>query len=268
MDGLPNYLTFTQNVQHYWGGEVPAFNWYFIHTWTLAILEQFYFIWPVVLLLVGRRGLIPAALAVAVGSAPLRAAGLHAWVLLAHADGLAMGAILAVLLTDARLVERRRRTLRNGLLAAMALGLAVLAGEAAVHGIEPVLRFDNVWPGLTVLAANVFYFGGVGLIALNTGHPSLGWLRHPWLKRIGTYSYGIYLFHPFVIAPLHLLGRASGIGRPFWLDVLAIAGSVAVAAVLFNLIERPLQRLKDRFTYRLPATAGKPGVLAVGSSVS
>ena len=72
MDGLPYYLTFTQNVPRYWSGEAPAFNWYFLHTWTLAVLEQFYLVWPALVLLVGRRGLVPLGLALAVGSAAAR----------------------------------------------------------------------------------------------------------------------------------------------------------------------------------------------------
>ena len=79
------------------GAEPPPFNWFFYHTWSLALEQQFYLIWPVVLILVGRRRLIPFALAVAAGSALARAWGVHWWLLVARCDGFAIGSVIAVL---------------------------------------------------------------------------------------------------------------------------------------------------------------------------
>ena len=46
LDGLPYYLTYTQFIQGYWSGTLPPFSLLFRHTWTLAIEEQFYVFWP------------------------------------------------------------------------------------------------------------------------------------------------------------------------------------------------------------------------------
>lgn len=90
--GLPYLLTYTQNVPNYWSGKAPEFTPYLAHTWSLAIEEQFYLIWPLLVCWVGRRGVVPLALALVAVSVGARAMGLHWWLLLSRGDGLALGA--------------------------------------------------------------------------------------------------------------------------------------------------------------------------------
>ncbi len=51
----PSYLTYIQGLSHYWSGREPTFPLAFQHTWSLAIEEQFYLFWPMLIGLVGRR---------------------------------------------------------------------------------------------------------------------------------------------------------------------------------------------------------------------
>jgi peptidoglycan/LPS O-acetylase OafA/YrhL len=73
--GLGYFLTYTQNLPFYWSGRVPPFSPYVAHLWTLANEEQFYIIWPLLVVMIGRRAVIPLALGLAAVSVWARARG-------------------------------------------------------------------------------------------------------------------------------------------------------------------------------------------------
>jgi peptidoglycan/LPS O-acetylase OafA/YrhL len=269
MDGLPYFLTFTQNLPYFWSDAGPPFNHYFYHTWTLALEEQFYLFWPALVCLVGRKRLIPVALSLAAASVALRARGVHPWLLAARCDGLALGGVLAVVLGDAQRAGRDLRWYRVGF-GLVGLGaLAFVAWTLAASDGREYHGPMSLRPALTVFASNAFYFGLVGLLACCAGHPVLGFLRSRRLGYLGTVSYGIYLYHPIVFVAITLLGKELGLGAPWWLDVVKFGTGLAVAALSWELFERPVLALKDRFPYRpasgaargLPALKPKTGVV-------
>jgi peptidoglycan/LPS O-acetylase OafA/YrhL len=244
---LAAYLTYTQNVERYWSSTPREFSWYFNHTWTLAIEEQFYLFWPVLVLLAGRRRVAHLALVLLSASVVARGCGVHWWTLLGRSDGLALGALLAACLRDRARLESwlagHRREL--GLLAAVAAGYLVIVasrGGLPGHGMP-------LWPASTVLAINGLFVGAVGLVVLNTGRPSLGWLRRPRLVYLGKISYGLYLYHMIVLRIKLDLCRAWGIGHNFWIDAGMIAASFALAVLSWHFVEQPILALKDRFGY-------------------
>ncbi|MDR3637440.1 MAG: acyltransferase [Isosphaeraceae bacterium] len=61
--GLPYTLTCTQFIALRAFKDMPEYCPYLCHTWTLAIEEQFYLIWPLALIALGRRRVIPLAFA-------------------------------------------------------------------------------------------------------------------------------------------------------------------------------------------------------------
>src|SRR5439155_21226057 len=97
----------------------------FSHTWTLAIEEQFYLLWPLVVVLTGRRRLLWAVVPLLVVPSVMRSYGFHRHMLLTRCDGLALGALLAGLVSDRERVEAHRRAFVRGFVAVGAIAAAV-----------------------------------------------------------------------------------------------------------------------------------------------
>ena len=97
-----SYLLYYQNVRYALVGE-GSFDAARLVTWSLAIEEQFYLVWPTVVWLCSRRALVGVCIAVVVGAIALRlwllAGGLHTTHFLTpcRLDTLAVGALLALL---------------------------------------------------------------------------------------------------------------------------------------------------------------------------
>ena len=103
------YLTYTQNIQHIWFDSADRAIQAYSHTWTLAIEEQFYMLWPLMVCTVPRRGLALLCAAIAVGSVALRDMGMSWDVLPARCDGFAMGALLALIMSGHHSFRREPR---------------------------------------------------------------------------------------------------------------------------------------------------------------
>jgi peptidoglycan/LPS O-acetylase OafA/YrhL len=196
---------------------------------------------------------IPLALGIASISVAARWSGWNSVLLLARADGLALGALLAGL--EARVGDDPRR--RKGL--ALASLAALLVGIVAVWSLGGFTFLNEVARrGPTFLAYNVMFLGAVGLAVAETGRPALAWLRRRRLIRLGTVSYGLYLIHQIVFYVLGDVARAYGIpGRPAWLFLPAIVASLTLAALSYRWIEGPILGLKSRFPYA-PGAGTRP----------
>ncbi len=231
--------------------------------WSLSIEEQFYLVWPVLVLLLGRRHLPRLCALLILGST-----GLRVW-LLTHGsplvtvytatftrfDGLALGAALACLAqaTSSRPVVRLIR--RSWWLSLVAFDLAFFI---------PVPGFVSHLALTAVFLCAAIGWGGVLLRTLDA-EPSTVWgriVRAEVLQRFGLYSYGLYLLHPWVEASMPKLGLSaraltSAVGSSFGGQVLylAIATTIAfvAAAASYHLFEARFLALKNR----IPILAGR-----------
>lgn len=256
LDGFGQFLTFTQYVQGHWGGTYPGFCRMFGHTWTLAIEEQFYLIWPLAVRLLGRKGLLTLALPLLVLAAVLRCRGVSPCLLLTRCDGLVLGAVLAAWLgrtctDEAKAVLRRR----FALLAAVAF-LASLVGRGRFvptpGGAVRLGSWQVIVPSLETTVICLLYFGLVGAVACSAGAWWLRPLRARWLRRLGAISYGLYLYHPIVIMMLRVVLKRWGCPITRGVDAVTFALCVLAAALSWRFLEQPVLRLKDRFPYDAP----------------
>lgn len=256
--GWPYYFTYLQFIPYYWGKPTLDFSRVLNHTWTLAIEEQFYIIWPLLVCLIGRKGVILAAIPLFLGSLFLRLAGLPHFLLLSRIDGLALGALLAALLADRQALDRHRDSYRNtfallgSLLIVLPLVLPLMFGDLPLTAI-----LQRVWtrldPGETQFAFTIawlslIYFCIVGLVVLSAGHPRLAFLRTRWLCNVGVISYGLYLYHPIIFRLTHQLRLSLGFHGSAWYDAFRVACCFALAIFSWRYVERPLLNLRDRLT--------------------
>ena len=150
MAGLGYYLTYTQNAPLYWSGVVPKFSPYVAHLWTLANEEQFYLIWPALVCLVGARRVVPLAVLVAAVSVLARGSGFDTWLLLARADGFALGGLLAAILAWRGEVGWDETTYRRGFMMAAGVAGVYLAAVVSQGGL-PTFGRPPIGSALPVL---------------------------------------------------------------------------------------------------------------------
>ncbi len=234
-----------------------TFNWFFAFTsqdaggmtvvWTLAVEEQFYLLWPLVLLFVPRRFLLRSILA-AVALGPLYrflTVGLSQEMRLfatpACIDALALGGLLAYTrMTGEHGPAQARRLARWA--GVVGLGLMIIKGvwpNEYFSAIEDTgLGLLGVW---LVAGASTGFGGWFGRV-LSWG-PAVG---------IGKISYGLYLYHgvstAFLWLPLNWFGLEMGDIWPLR-AVYYFAATLLVSLLSWTLVEQPINGLKKRFPY-------------------
>ena len=236
---LIHAASFTQYTPHYWSGKVPPYTLGPLdHTWSLALEQQFYLIWPLIIRMCGRRHLIMTAVWIAVDSVVVRAVGLHPWTLLARCDGLALGGVLAVAL-DENVRVGHRTTLFILALSCVA-GLTYTVVYLTRPGIPKSFNLPlDFGASLAVLSVNLFYTGFIGLVICFSGHRAMLFLRFRALCYVGRFSYGIYLFSSSILLFIDsILGADS-----LWSKPVSVALTIAVAAASWELFECPLSKL-------------------------
>lgn len=217
------------------------------HCWSLAVEEQFYFIWPICcyLLFYKRLDFIKYLIAFIVGVWSWRLflllfAGASADYLYraldTRADELVVGCLLAVLCENpawrSRLSKAMMRPATGMGLALSLYALTYLDGQsttfkyAAGYMIEPFIIALLIV--LTIQASN-----------------SKGWrsrlLNASLVTHMGKVSYGMYLFHGLVMHAVQKAADAQGLS--FWLGVtLAMSATYALAALSFKWFETPMNR--------------------------
>ena len=229
------------------------------HFWSLAVEEQFYLVWPW-LIVFAPRHLLAALVAFAILAAPLwrlslASAGysesLQGVLTLGSLDSLGVGALLAV-----------TRCRPNLLLCALAPRLALWIAELLGAALPPWLvvtkpLFQAAVFGWLVLRASDGFTGLAGRL-----------LASRPVVYLGKISYGVYLIHGLSGDILTAIFIAFGVTWPPsepWRFVVICGSTIGFAALSWHVMERPINDLKRRYPYRAAAARdGSPRLSPAG----
>lgn len=225
-----------------------------LHTWSLAVEEQFYIVFPPLLLLM--------------------------WILGARYRGMAvcLGLLVLVSLLGSELGRRYAATANFYLLPTRAweLGFGAIVALAHVRNTRPkhtILVEGLGFAGLALIVFAILWFDrGTPFPSLYTVVPVLGTALFIWsaqdgsivarvlsirpLVWVGLVSYSTYLWHQ----PLLAFARVSAHEEPSqWLLLLLAAGSVGLGWITWRFVERPFRN--RAFLAKRTVFAGSLGVL-------
>ena len=234
-------LTFMSNVLFWHETNYFAPNAEFkplLHTWSLAVEEQFYVLFPLLLALLANRGrssqfaviacLTVASFAVA-EVASLRSPASAFFLLPFRAWELSAGSLLALYET--------RRLRPAGRTASLSAAFGLLLIGYAIFGLDSQTPFPGRWALLPVCGA---------IMVIRFAQPSNlagRLLGSPLAVAIGLISYSLYLVHQ----PIFALYRYVRVVEPSRVEMVGlIALSFALATISWKLVEQPFRRARYR----------------------
>ncbi|NVO12667.1 MAG: acyltransferase [Rhodoplanes sp.] len=254
-EALLSLVTYTFNYYHPFNPTPNPLE----HTWSLAVEEQFYIVWPALIAAIplarGRRicGTLVPGLAMLVAlllAATLEATLAASLIYMSSATrmmSLSLGAALAFRELAGAPTARWRPY------AELVAGTVLLAADQGARAIGLIPPGGWYWT-VALLGYALVSVGTVSLlIASRDRLASMARTVLSWrpLRYVGRISYGLYLYHLLL---LFLLGLAPyqvfTTGAPAAWVALAVVATFATAALSYRFIEAPLLRLKDRFGRR------------------
>jgi len=230
-------------------------------TWSLAIEEQFYLVWPLVVYYLNSKKLAFLSVILVLSSLIIRV-GLFSYngkifdysEFFYHAtftrfDSLILGALIAVAFESDRWKEILKR-----------ISVPVFLIAVGFVGFLVYLRPDSpLWdnPPMYTYGFTFLALGAGGLIVILTtsanNNPIRRLFRNSVLSFFGKYSYAIYIFHRLPIQLLEVGFKIYQLtGFPFWLlfNVLSLVIPIIMALISWNLLENPILNLKKYFEYQ------------------
>jgi peptidoglycan/LPS O-acetylase OafA/YrhL len=211
-------------------------------SWSLAVEEQFYLLWPLTLAWVIRLRAPARAVAVMI-------AGIWVWrsILLlgfhvpltyvynafdARADALLVGCWLALMVYREKVPLALHRILADKRLVLVPIVVLAILGSLDLKPSPRTILIDLTLEPLfaAMLLLQLAFWG------------AYGWrfLEHPGIKFVARLSYAIYLYHPLTTAVGDLLHLHHGRG------LLGAVLFLPVASASYYWIERPFMRMRDR----------------------
>lgn len=225
------------------------------HTWSLSIEEQFYVVWPIILLTMlrvskKRHHVVVIAAAIALLSWIFRVyLSMNAATperlyngLDTRADTLMVGCTLGILLSSGLVSEKSKKILQKLLVVIAPISVAfLLAFSMLSKRLDPLMDYwGYVAVGLLTAAL-------VLDILMTPQSIVRKFLAMRWLVWVGSISYGLYLWHFPIYKTMSALGFHG-----FAIITVGSLVTFMVAALSYYVVERPILKLKKRFIRATP----------------
>ncbi len=246
------YVFYLQNYRLGLDNFYSFFPYFFNHTWSLGVEEQFYLFWPLIVRFTSAKKLVWMCIGgillsivskyvlVSCTSLPI------VWTnLVANLDMLCAGSLLAVILFAHSKAKLKYVTFSA--FAILILYLVVSRITGFDNFLSATIRKVASVEGISLLVVALFlFFVLLKHLVLKEDLFTKIFFSNPVMVFIGKISYGIYLYH-FIIS--HIIEGIFDTTKGVVVISLKIIVPIAVAAFSYHFIEKRILEFKDRFRY-------------------
>ncbi len=241
------------------GVYLAAMPWYFTYTsnfireetllavaWSLATEEQFYLFWPPIEKFMSRFAYPILAVLIFINQLInygfiLQEQHAKLEVLQSTFTPILLGVLLAHLLHEQKTYELLANIFANRWM--------TLIASAVLIFLLNIFPFGTDISGTPRLLFHIWMMALMAGCVMNESHVLQPLFNLKPVIRIGEISYGMYLYHMFIVAiAAAILGRLGLSGIPLALFVLTLIGTVIVAELSFRFYETPFNNLKHRWS--------------------
>lgn len=256
--GVKDFAWYLFHLSNWWIGSGHMTASPISHFWSLAIEEQFYFVWPLLVFVLSRKNLLTATIAIALLSFLSRgvaasmypeSTGFIYFYTPFRIEPIALGSLAAILAEErplwSKLVPWRPALFWSGFVVWMAVIFIGDNRTTCVLGISAI--------GIVALAVLVEAVEGASPFDTR------------FFRHLGKYSYALYVIHYPVFLLANYVFRDWGrLWHPALTAAVGVPVSYLLARASWILIENPFLRLKNKFDYET-GSALQPAELAISS---